>query len=174
VKVPPRAGVLPRPARAGPGAAPRSGAAALLGLALLSGCALFRSGPDSLRADIVETALDQVGEDYRYGGASPSEGFDCSGLVYYSYAENGIRLPRSAAAQHKAGRHVNFSEALPADLLFYHFGDRKKTDLHVALYLGDGKAVHAPVRDGEVAVIDVTQRHWRSRYVGARRIVAGD
>jgi cell wall-associated NlpC family hydrolase len=155
-------------------------AAPLLGMTLLPGCALFPPDADDLREEIVETALDQVGEDYRYGGADPSDGFDCSGLVFYSYARAGIRLPRSTREQRQAGRHVNFSEARPADLLFYNFGSLKPVQaggkppppsLHVVLYLGDGKGVHAPVSDGEVEVIDVTAPHWRKRYLGARRIV---
>ena len=137
----------------------------------VTGCAMFQSDEDSLREDIVETALDQVGEDYEYGGADPSDGFDCSGLVYYSYKEAGIKLPRSAAAQRKAGRAVKFSDAKPADLLFYSFGDRKAGDLHVVIYLGDGKAVHAPVRNGEVEEINVAESHWRKRYVGAVSIL---
>ena len=149
----------------------------------VSGCALFQSDADDLREDVVETALDQVGEDYEYGGADPSDGFDCSGLVYYSYAENGIKLPRSSREQRKAGRHVNFSEARPGDLLFYNFGAAKAVKaggkapapaLHVVLYIGDGRGVHAPVTDGEVEVIDVTARHWRQRYLGARRIIRED
>lgn len=138
---------------------------------VLSGCALFQSDEDSLREDIVETALDQVGEDYEYGAADPDDGFDCSGLVFYSYREAGIKLPRSAAAQRKAGRAIQFKDAKPADLLFYNFGDRKPGGLHVVMYLGDGKAVHAPVQDGEVEVINVTGSHWRKRYVGATRII---
>jgi cell wall-associated NlpC family hydrolase len=142
-------------------------------MTVLTGCALFQSDEDELREDVVETALDQVGEDYEYGGADPSDGFDCSGLVYYSFGENGIQLPRSAAQQRKAGRPIKFADARPGDLLFYHFGDRKKADLHVVIYVGDGQGVHAPVRDGEVEVIDVRAKHWRNRYVGATRVIAG-
>lgn len=137
----------------------------------LPACALFQSEADELRETIVETALDQVGEDYKYGGSDPDDGFDCSGLVWYSYREAGIKLPRSAAAQKKAGKFVLFKDAQPGDLLFYHFGDRKAGDLHVVIYLGDGEGVHAPVRDGEVEVIKVTARHWRDRYVGAARYI---
>lgn len=158
----------------------RRAAAVALALAL-AGCALFQTDAEDLRDDIVDTALDQVGEDYEYGGADPWDGFDCSGLVFYSYGEHGIKLPRSSREQRKTGRHVNFSEARPADLLFYNFNDAKPKPgekppiaLHVALYIGDGKAVHAPVRDGEVEVIDVTRPHWRQRYLGARRIIRED
>ncbi len=147
--------------------------AIFLGTAL-AGCGLFESRADELREAIVETALDQVGEDYKYGGESPSEGFDCSGLVQYSYKESGIKLPRSAAAQRKAGRAIKFADARPGDLLFYHFGDRKAGDLHVVIFIGDGEAVHAPVRNGEVAVIKITARAWRDRYVGASRYIHED
>jgi cell wall-associated NlpC family hydrolase len=147
--------------------------AALVATAL-AGCALFQSEADELREDIVDTALDQVGEDYEYGGADPDDGFDCSGLVWYSYREHGIKLPRSAAAQKKGGTFVLFKDARPGDLLFYSFGDRKKGDLHVVMYVGGGKAVHAPVRDGEVEVVKVTDRHWTSRYVGAVRYLRRD
>lgn len=140
----------------------------------LAGCALFQSESDELRETVVETALDQVGEDYKYGGDDPDEGFDCSGLVHYSYRQAGIKLPRSAAAQKKGGRAVKFRDAKPGDLLFYHFGDRKAGDLHVVMYLGDGKGVHAPVRNGEVEVIKITDRHWRDRYVGAARHIRED
>jgi cell wall-associated NlpC family hydrolase len=145
----------------------------------LVACALFQTDAEELREEVVEAALDQVGEDYAYGGADPDDGFDCSGLVYYSYAEAGIKLPRSSAGQRRAGRHVNFSAAQPADLLFYNFSDAKPAKpgekppvaLHVAIYIGDGKAVHAPVRDGEVEVVEVTKSHWRKRYIAARRII---
>lgn len=148
----------------------RAALAVLLGTAL-TGCGLFQSRADELREEIVETALDQVGEDYKYGGDSPSEGFDCSGLVQYSYKEAGIKLPRSASAQRKAGRAIKFADARPGDLLFYHFGDRKAGDLHVVIFIGDGEGVHAPVRNGEVEVIKITARHWRDRYVGATRYI---
>ena len=148
----------------------------------LAGCGLLQSKADEQRAEIVETALDQVGEDYKYGGADPDDGFDCSGLVLYSYKQAGIKLPRSAAAQRKAGRAIKFADARPGDLLFYHFGDRKKGEpgsspgqaLHVVMYVGDGEAVHAPVRDGEVEVIKITAKHWRARYVGAVRYIRED
>lgn len=135
---------------------------------------MFQSKEDELRETIVEAALDQVGEDYEYGGADPDHGFDCSGLIFYSYRTAGMKLPRSAAAQRKAGRAIPFKEAKPADLLFYRFGDRSPAYLHVVMYLGDGEAVHAPVRNGEVEVIKITARHWRDRYVGATRYIKGD
>lgn len=140
-------------------------------LLVLGGCGLFQSREDELREEIVETALDQVGEDYAYGGADPDDGFDCSGLVYYSYGEAGIKLPRTTHEQRKAGRAVPLAQAKPGDLLFYDFGAQKRSARHVAIYLGEGEAVHAPASDGEVEVIRIGERHWRERFVGAVRIL---
>lgn len=144
---------------------------ALALLLALAGCGLFQSREEDLREEIVETALDQLGEDYQYGGADPGDGFDCSGLVFYSYAEAGIKLPRAGREQRKAGRAVSLSQAKPGDLLFYDFGAQKRSALHVAIYLGDGAAVHAPASDGEVEVIQIGERHWRERFVSAVRVL---
>ena len=151
-------------------------AAAVLGVALaVSACGTFNSKSEDLREDVVETALDQVGEDYEYGGSNPSDGFDCSGLVQYSYAEHGIRLPRTAAGQRNAGTHIKMGDAKPGDLLFYNFPGVKPNGWHVVMYLGDGEGVHAPTSDkGEVEKIDITKKHWRERFVGATRVIRGD
>ena len=148
--------------------------AALLGLTLgLAGCGIFNSKAEDLREDVVDTALDQVGEDYEYGGNNPSDGFDCSGLVQYSFGKNGIKLPRTAAEQRNAGRHIRMADAKPGDLLFYTFKNVKPNGWHVAIYVGDGEAVHAPTSDkGEVEKIDITGRHWREHFVGATRVIA--
>lgn len=140
-------------------------------LLVLGGCGLFQSREDELREEIVETALDQVGEDYFYGGSDPDDGFDCSGLVYYSYGEAGIKLPRSSAALRRAGRAVSLLNAKPGDLLFYDFGAKKRSALHVVIYLGDGEAVHAPASDGEVEVIRIDDRFWRGRFLAAVRVL---
>lgn len=148
----------------------RAAAASLAALAF-AGCAIFGNRAADLREDIVETALDQVGEDYEFGGADPDDGFDCSGLVHYAYGESGIEVPRSTAELRRAGVPVKFASAEPADLLFYRFGQGPSTRLHVVLYLGEGRAVHAPVSDGEVEEIDVTAPAWKKRYVGAVRLL---
>jgi cell wall-associated NlpC family hydrolase len=150
-------------------------AAAVLGLALaVSACGMFRSKSESLRHDIVATALDQVGKDYHYGGNTPHEGFDCSGLVQYSYAEHGIKLPRTAAEQRRVGKGIPLDQARPGDLLFYNFAGVKPNGWHVVMYVGDGQGVHAPTHDGEVEVIKVTEKHWRERFVGVARLIRDD
>src|SRR5512138_3799017 len=111
-----------------------SGAALLL---LLAACASTPDAPvtDSASADrAAGYALKMVGKPYRYGGATPA-GFDCSGLVQYSYKQAGVNLPRSTEAQHKLSQALRGSHLRRGDLLFFDEEGRKKS--HVGIYLGD-------------------------------------
>jgi cell wall-associated NlpC family hydrolase len=138
--------------------------------ALLQGCANMGSGQEKVaREAIIETALGQVGRPYRYGGDTP-QGFDCSGLVAYSYAEAGIAVPHSTSALRKAGSRIDLDDARPGDLLFYRF-DRSPNALHVAIYLGHGKMVHAPAAGKEVSVIHIEDSPWPDRFLGAVRLL---
>lgn len=144
----------------------------LLGLGLLAGCTSF-GPPESaetreLRRAIVLDALGQIGRPYVYGGTTP-EGFDCSGLVQYVYGLQGVRVPRTTREQHKAGDRIDLDEAEPGDLLFYSFA-RRGID-HVAVYLGDGQAVHAPSSGKQVIVAPVAGAWWMDRYVDAVRVI---
>lgn len=147
----------------------RLGLAALL-LVLASGC--IRLGTETARSEIrdqiVVDALGQIGRPYRYGGASPA-GFDCSGLVQYVYAQSGRKAPRTAREQHRAARVIPLAEAQPGDLLFYRFGDRGVD--HVAIYLGDGQAVHAPANGKAVIVAAINLAFWQRRFVSAGRLL---
>ena len=145
-------------------------ALALLAALLLGGCTSWGSGPErAKRETIVETALGQVGRPYRYGGDSP-EGFDCSGLVEYSYAEAGIKVPHNTSALRSTGSHIDLDDARPGDLLFYRF-DRSPSSLHVAIYLGHGKMVHAPAHGKQVSVIHTDDNPWPGRFLGAVRVL---
>lgn len=143
-------------------------------LGMLSGCAGL-GGPAAdapigeLRRAIVLDALGQIGRPYRYGGTTP-EGFDCSGLTQYVYAQSGVRLPRSTREQHSAGKPIPLAQARPGDLLFYRFTGKSKID-HVAIYLGDGEALHAPVSGKKVIVAKVSDPWWSKRFVDAVRVL---
>lgn len=137
---------------------------------VLSGCAgdtLPRPDP-TLQHLVVLEALGQVGRPYRYGGTTP-EGFDCSGLVQHVYREAGITLPRTTVEQLESGRPVKLSDLEPGDLLFYRFS-RRPVD-HVAIYLGDGQAVHAPANGRAVIVAGIDLPHWKRRFVEAVRVL---
>jgi cell wall-associated NlpC family hydrolase len=109
-------------------------------------------------------ALAFVGTPYVWGGTSP-RGFDCSGFVYYVYAESGIGIPRTADLQWNAGRPVSDPE--PGDLLFFQTYDYGAS--HVAIYLGNGWFVQAIAPD--VHISNFNAPYFRSRYLGARRLL---
>ncbi len=69
-------------------------------------------------AAVVRTARTMIGAPYKWGGESPREGFDCSGLIWFSYRQHGITLPRVSWQQFSAGRAVSRSSLRPGDLVF--------------------------------------------------------
>ena len=108
-----------------------------------------------------------VGVPYRWGGESPSSGFDCSGLVRWAYGRVGIDLPHNSYALYSAGRtRVRESRLEPGDVLFFEgLG-------HVGLYLGRGRMVHAPQTGRDVEVVRSDGTNYGSRLIGARRVAA--
>ena len=109
-------------------------------------------------------ALRYLGIPYRWGGASPSTGFDCSGFVMYVYAKVGVSLPHRAASQYGYGRPVSRAQLAPGDVVFFNrLG-------HNGIYLGKGRFIHAP-HSGEVVKISSIWDSWYARtWVGARRL----
>jgi cell wall-associated NlpC family hydrolase len=109
-------------------------------------------------------ALREVGVPYQWGGISPTTGFDCSGLVYWTYGRLGIALPHSSYALYDLGRRVARSRMRPGDLLFFSgLG-------HVGIYIGRGRMVHAPHSGTVVQVVRLASSSYESRIVGIRRI----
>ena len=91
------------------------------------------------RQEVVNFALQFEGNPYVYGGTSLTNGADCSGFVMSVFANFGYSLPRVAAAQCEASTKKDISQLEPGDLVFYGNGYID----HVALYIGDGKIIHA-------------------------------
>ena len=114
-------------------------------------------------------AATMVGRPYKYGGASPS-GFDCSGLVFFSYQQAGITLPRSTAEQRRATKHVKVSELKRGDLLF--FDQEGKKNSHVGIYLGERRFVHAPSSGKHVRNDTLDNPYWKKHLSEARRLGA--
>ena len=118
----------------------------------------------SMRNELVSTALSMEGKPYRYGGETPA-GFDCSGLVVYSYNKLGIQVPRTSYKQYKASKPVYISRMQPGDLIFF------RTDSifvsHVGIYIGDDRFVHAAGKRNHVRVDDLNKDYWQKRLVGA-------
>ena len=113
---------------------------------------------------VVSIALRYLGVPYRWGGASPRTGFDCSGLVMYVFAQIGISLPHFAAAQYHYGTAVPRDQLEPGDLVFFDGLN------HVGIYIGDGQFVHAPHTGDVVRISSLDEAWYSSNYVGARRI----
>jgi len=160
----------PAPAAAPPAPAERSSAPEATGG--------HRTAAVALRQAVIATATDAMGRPYQWGGTGvDGGGFDCSGLIQHAYAEHGIVLPRTSAAQAGEGREVKRKvEALaPGDLLT--FSNRGGPVTHVGLYLGEGRFIHSASRGVQVSVLsgdDPYGRWWYQRWVGARRIIADD
>lgn len=116
------------------------------------------------RQYVVRTAQSMIGKPYRYGGDSPSRGFDCSGLVQYSHRVAGISVPRTSTQQHSRARAVALESIQPGDLLFFRI--QGKTG-HVGIYLGEGRFVHAPSSGKSVEITTLHNRYWKTRLIGA-------
>ena len=93
---------------------------------------------DRIREQVVERALAQVGDAYGAGGEGPNV-FDCSGLVVYSWRAVGVKLEHYSKAQYDQTERISLKDARPGDLAFYFENGAH----HVAIYIGDGKVVHA-------------------------------
>lgn len=118
------------------------------------------------RSTMLAAALSRVGKPYLWGAIGPN-GFDCSGLVGWSYAAAGISLPRTAAEQALTGPRVPLNQIQPGDLLFWAYDDGDPGFIdHVAIYLGHGDVVVAPETGQLVQVRKVNASHL----VGAVRV----
>jgi len=129
-----------------------------------SGSPYIASSSDHARAAAV--ARQMIGVPYKWGGSTP-RGFDCSGLVQYSYKMAGLRAPRTSKAQYSSSERLRLKDAREGDLVFFNF-DRGIS--HVGIYLGDGRFVHAPSRGKRVEVASLTQPPYSDHFVAAGRI----
>ncbi len=96
----------------------------------------------------VQAALSKQGSPYVYGAKGPTN-FDCSGLMQWAYEKAGVSIGGSTKSQVTEGRSVSASDLKPGDLIFYY-----SPVSHVAMYVGNGKAVHAPTEGDVVKVAD--------------------
>lgn len=127
------------------------------------------TGIADVGADLALQALALVGVPYRFGGEDPARGFDCSGLVRHVVrAVLGQELPRNSEAIARIGQSVRHDALQGGDLVF--FNTRGHRNSHVGVYVGEGRFVHAPARNGLVRVEALADRYWRVRFNGARRV----
>jgi peptidoglycan DL-endopeptidase CwlO len=120
--------------------------------------------PPARYGGVVGIAMRFLGTPYRWGGSSPSTGFDCSGLVMYVFAQVGVSLPHSTYALWGMGVAVPRDQLAPGDLVFFSgLG-------HMGIYIGGGQMIHAPQTGDVVKISAITSGWYASTYVGARRI----
>jgi cell wall-associated NlpC family hydrolase len=110
-------------------------------------------------------ALQQVGTPYRYGGKGPN-GFDCSGLAYYSYAKAGKNIPRTTSGQWSGLSPIDSRSMRAGDLLFFNISGKMS---HVGIYLGGGRFVHAPSSGKVVSVESLASDFYRDAFIRAGR-----
>lgn len=122
--------------------------------------------------DVLFHAIGLVGTPYRWGGNTPTTGFDCSGLVDYVYRTSaGIALPRTSRqmARMDAPKITRIDELDSGDLLFFRTEGSRIS--HVAIYVGKGRFVHAPNSGGTVRLDDFGNRYWHRHFAFARRVI---
>lgn len=129
--------------------------------------------PAASAARVLPTAERYLGVPYRWGGTSPTTGFDCSGFVQYVFAKHGRRLPRTSREQASAGERLRavWSALEPGDLVM--FAEPGKRISHVAIYAGRRRIIHATASGRRVRydALDTKRGRWYAeRLVAARRV----
>lgn len=157
---------------------------ALLMALLLAACAerrpsesvaVFSESPQPLSGtaeEVLFTALGLVGTPYRYGGNTPDSGFDCSGLIGYVYrGAAGLALPRTTREMSNlAATSVRLDALQAGDLLFFATSGGRRVS-HAAIYVGEGRFVHAPSSGGTVRLDSLGNRYWQKHYLSAKRVL---
>ncbi|SDT97888.1 Cell wall-associated hydrolase, NlpC family [Halopseudomonas salegens] len=122
------------------------------------------------REDVVFRAVSLVGIPYRFGGARPETGFDCSGLIHFVYQDSlGMTLPRTTAGLNDLRSKPAGERLKPGDLVLFAISGRKVN--HAGIYVGEGRFLHAPSSGGHVRIDELQASYWQRTYQGARRVL---
>lgn len=122
---------------------------AFTGAAAAAESAVASAAPTSTGQKIADAAMSKQGAPYVWGATGPSS-FDCSGLTSWAYNQVGKAIPRTSGAQASGGTPVSLNALQPGDIISYYSGAS-----HVAIYIGDGKIVHAVNEGTPVQVNDI-------------------
>lgn len=133
----------------------------------LAGAKMLLKASNSQHDTVVNFALQYLGVPYVWGGSTP-KGFDCSGLVQYSYKNAlGVSLPRVSKDQGAQGRYVSLDNLQKGDLLFWTSNGAVSGTYHVAMYIGNGQFIQAPKPGEHVKITNISS--YRPHY--AKRIL---
>ncbi|MEZ0369585.1 MAG: C40 family peptidase [Candidatus Sericytochromatia bacterium] len=145
-----------------------AGIIAILGVSLISSPSYATSSFQLFGQEVVLSASQHLGLPYIWGGEDPNRGFDCSGLIKYTFEEFNVELPHRADLQYNYGEPVKKDELQPGDIVFFSTGGYPIG--HVGIYVGEGKFIHAPRRGRPISIDSITTGYFSARFVGARRI----
>lgn len=127
----------------------------------------YSSSGNSLGEQVASYALQFEGYSYVYGGASPSTGFDCSGMVYYIYKQFGYNVGRTSTCQYENGYpHVSRSNLQPGDIIIFtrtYTADFPAT--HSGIYIGNGQFIHAANSRSGVVITSLDNDYYASRFL---------
>ena len=115
---------------------------------------------------IAKLAQTMLGSPYKYGGNTPN-GFDCSGLVFYTHGKLGIHTPRTSLKQFKTAKIITSKQLRSGDLVFFKLN--KYNVSHVGIYIGQGRFIHAPKSGKRVSVNYLHDEFWQPKFVSAGR-----
>lgn len=146
-----------------------------LGLAACGGQSAVKSRPQvpvsvsqssqSVGQEAAAIAQRQVGAPYRYGGQTPT-GFDCSGLVHFSYQRAGKVVPRTTTQLWNSTHPVAFDDMRAGDVLFFRIDGKMS---HVGMYIGNNRFIHAPSSGRSVSIESLTSDFYRGAFIRAGR-----
>lgn len=109
-------------------------------------------------ADVIASARSKLGARYVFGDEGPNT-FDCSGLMQWAFGQHGVKIPRIAADQAKAGTTVPKGQQQPGDLIFS-IWDGSPVPSHVSLYIGNNQYIHAPEPGDVVKIGTLNEGYW--------------
>jgi len=120
------------------------------------------------RQALISKAHGLIGVPYRRGGENPSQGMDCSGLIFYLHKQLGIHVPRTTRGLFYRSAPVSRHELKPGDLVFFRLGHGVS---HVGLYVGRGQFIHAPSSGKYVRQSPLDKPFWKHHWVRGGRLL---
>lgn len=120
--------------------------------------------------NVIGRAHELIGTPYRWGGASVSKGFDCSGLLFYLFrSEAGINIPRTTTAMLNSNAKTVLRHNLKSgDAVFFKHNGRGRMK-HVGIYIGNDKFIHSPRTGKSIRIDSLSNKYWNKSYLTAKR-----